>query len=171
MKRHFGSLLTMPALLAIAGCSPVRTVSRPDSAPVVVAMPPPAPQRSDRGEQIAQIARAQLGAPYRFGGADPLGFDCSGLVRYVFGREGILVPRTAAAQLQAAQPIELAELQPGDLLFYRSGAGPVDHVAIYVGAGLMVHAPRTGRVVEQRRLEDAWYVQRFISAGRIAAEL
>jgi murein DD-endopeptidase len=171
MKRHFGFLLTISALLAVAGCSPVRTISRPDSVPVVVAAPPAAPQQIGRGERIAQIARSQLGAPYRFGGADPLGFDCSGLVRYVFGREGILVPRTAAAQLQAVQPLELAELQPGDLLFYRSGSGPVDHVAIYVGDGLMVHAPRTGRVVEQRRLEDSWYVQRFISAGRIVTEL
>ncbi len=173
MHRQFGYLAPMFVLLAAAGCASVPPATQGDAAPQIAVPPQPSSRllQQQRGERIAQGARAQLGAPYRYGGADPLGFDCSGLVRYVYGREGLLLPRTAAAQQQQAQPVDAAQLQPGDLLFFRSGAAAVDHVAIYVGEGLMIHAPRSGRVVEQRRVDDAWYARRFVAAGRAIPEL
>lgn len=170
MQSFRASLTASILLLAATGCATLPPAAHPDSAvmqPPVAAEPPAA---RAVGERLAQRALAQMGAPYRYGGADPLGFDCSGLVRYVFGQEGLIVPRTALAQQRAAQPISTQELEPGDLLFYRSGAGPVDHVAIYIGDGRMVHAPRSGKVVEERKIDDPWYAQRFIAAGRIAAE-
>ena len=158
-------------LLAAAGCTSL-PIAAPDQSAATkpVSVSSVSIQKETQGERIAQLARAQLGAPYRFGGADRQGFDCSGLVRYVFLQEGRKVPRTAAAQQQSSVPIPLAALQPGDLVFFQSGAqrtAAVDHVGIYVGEGVMVHAPRTGRAVETRRLDDAWYAPRFRGGGRV----
>ena len=117
--------------------------------------------------QIAVLAESQLGAPYRFGGDSPRGFDCSGLVRYVFGQAGITVPRTAQAQQQAAEAEPADQLQPGDLVFFRIGSGRVDHVGIYVGDGAFVHAPRSGRPVRSDLLGDNYYQRRYAGAGRL----
>lgn len=118
------------------------------------------------GSEMAMRAMALLGAPYRYGGAGPRSFDCSGLVRYVHAQLGIEVPRTAAQQYATAAPVDLDELQPGDLLFFRI-EGRVSHVAIYTGAGRFIHAPQTGRNVELRTLDDGYYRPRLASAGRL----
>lgn len=119
------------------------------------------------GTRIAALAESQLGAPYRFGGDSPRGFDCSGLVRYVFQQAGITVPRTAQAQQQAAEPVPADQLQPGDLVFFRIASGGVDHVGIYVGEGAFVHAPRSGRPVRSELLGDNYYQRRYAGAGRL----
>lgn len=177
MQRHHGKVPLLLILLAATGCATVPGASRPggdatfpDPSRAQPALPRAAQAQIVLGQRIAELARSQLGAPYRYGGADPLGFDCSGLVRYVFGKEGVIVPRTAAAQQQAAFPVPLPDLRAGDLLFYRSGSAGVDHVAIYIGDGLMVHAPRSGRTVELGRVDDTWYARRFIAAGRLPGE-
>lgn len=121
----------------------------------------------DSGTRIAALAESQLGAPYRFGGDSPLGFDCSGLVRYVFGQAGIAVPRTAQEQQQAAEAVPVDQLQPGDLVFFRIASGRVDHVGIYVGDGAFVHAPRSGRPVRSELLGDNYYQRRYAGAGRL----
>lgn len=121
----------------------------------------------DSGSRIAALAESQLGAPYRFGGDSPRGFDCSGLVRYVFEQAGITVPRTAQQLQQAAAPVPADRLQPGDLVFFRIASGPVDHVGIYVGDGAFVHAPRSGRPVRSELLGDNYYQRRYAGAGRL----
>lgn len=118
------------------------------------------------GRQIAARAALQLGAPYRFGGSDPAGFDCSGLVSFVHADLGIRVPRTAAAQSAAATAVARDQLDAGDLVFFRSGGGEIDHVAIYAGDGELLHAPGRGRVVERIRLDDPWFRARYAGAGR-----
>jgi cell wall-associated NlpC family hydrolase len=125
------------------------------------------------GGVIAQQALAQLGAPYRYGGADPAnGFDCSGLVIYVHAREGINVPRTAAAQFAAARSVTLDAIRPGDLMFYRlvAGSRDVTHVGIYIGQGRFVHAPQTGKRVGEADIDDPYYRERFAGAGRLYPE-
>lgn len=120
------------------------------------------------GERIAATARAQLGSPYRYGGSDPAGFDCSGLVHFAHAAHGVAVPRTTAAQFSAATPVPERQLNAGDLLFFRFEAGPkVTHVAIYMGDGRFVHAPQSGRSVEVRQLDDPWYKRRLAGAGRL----
>jgi cell wall-associated NlpC family hydrolase len=119
------------------------------------------------GERIAAGALAQTGRPYRYGGSTPEGFDCSGLVSYVFRAAGVSVPRTTGEQWRAAREIKPARLQPGDLLFFRIDSRKVEHVAIYTGQGRFVHAPQSGRTVETRSLQDAWYRDRLVGAGRM----
>ncbi len=93
-----------------------------------------------------QAAMSQRGVPYVWGGETPgVGFDCSGLVQWSFAQAGISLPRTSGAQYAATTHISLADMQPGDLLFY--GPSGSDHVAIYLGGGSMIEAPYTGAVV------------------------
>jgi peptidoglycan DL-endopeptidase CwlO len=94
--------------------------------------------------QAAAIALRYLGIPYQWGGASPAtGFDCSGLVMYVYAQLGIQLPHQSAAQFAYGTPVPRNELEPGDLLFYDG----LSHVAIYIGNGEIVHAPHTGDVV------------------------
>lgn len=115
------------------------------------------------GAQAALAAAALVGAPYRFGGAAPDGFDCSGLVWYAYRSVGMAVPRTAAEQRSAATPVSVDHLQPGDLVFFQT---PADHVGIYVGNGEFVHAPATGKTVERARLHSPYFLLGFAGAGR-----
>ncbi len=94
------------------------------------------------------IAMQYLGVPYVWGGASPSGFDCSGLVMYVYAQLGISLPHGATAQYAAGTPIDYSELQPGDLVFFGSGGGYMSHVGIYIGGGSMIHAPFEGTVVQ-----------------------
>ena len=92
-----------------------------------------------------QAAEGEIGVPYVWGGSSPSGFDCSGLVMWSYAQAGISLPRTSGAQYAATTHIPLADIQPGDLLFY--GPGGSDHVAMYVGGGSMIEAPFTGASV------------------------
>jgi cell wall-associated NlpC family hydrolase len=162
------ALPLVAALLLSAGCS----LTRPPDASLPPARLPPAgidvPAASPApGARLLGIAERFVGAPYRFGGSSAeRGFDCSGLVLRVHELAGLAVPRTALGQHAAARPVPQAELQPGDLVFFASGRGPVDHVGIYAGAGRFLHAPRRGRPVGYDRLDDAWFAPRFVGAGR-----
>jgi cell wall-associated NlpC family hydrolase len=97
-------------------------------------------------------AASQVGVPYVWGGETPLpaanaGFDCSGLVQWAYGQAGIALPRTAQQQHDAVTAVPAAQAQPGDLVFWNDGTTSVQHVAIYVGAGIVLEAPSTGSVV------------------------
>jgi cell wall-associated NlpC family hydrolase len=104
-----------------------------------------------------------LGVPYRWGGADPSGFDCSGLIMYAFAQVGVSLPHHAASQYAMGVPVSQADLQPGDLVFFH-GLG---HAGIYVGGGSFVHAPRTGDVVKVSPI-SGWYAARWVGARRVA---
>ena len=102
---------------------------------------------------LVGIAQQELGVPYVWGGASPAGFDCSGLVQWVYGQDGIKIPRTSREQKAAGVSIPLSQAQPGDLLLYTyngspSNPGPDNHIGIYTGPGQMIDAPRPGKSVE-----------------------
>jgi cell wall-associated NlpC family hydrolase len=119
----------------------------PGSVPLT---PQPAPKRAplSLGQRAVRIAALELGTPYRYGGSGPGGFDCSGLVAYVYGRLGIALPHNAAAQFGYGRPVDARHLRPGDLVFFH-GLG---HVGLYIGHGRMIHAPQTGERVEIQSL-------------------
>lgn len=148
-------VLVVPAVVAAAKPAPnlrslalVRNPARlPGSVPLTVQ---PAPRRAplSLGERAVRIAALELGTPYRYGGSGPGGFDCSGLVAYVYGRLGIALPHNAAAQFGYGRPVGQGHLKPGDLVFFH-GLG---HVGLYIGHGRMIHAPQTGERVEIQSL-------------------
>jgi cell wall-associated NlpC family hydrolase len=163
-RRCHVALALCACAFMLAGCAPFRTGLPSTGAPA------PGSAAMHEGDAIARAALAQMGAPYRFGGAEPArGFDCSGLVFYTHGRQGIAVPRTAAEQFAAARRVDPGDLEPGDLVFYRivPGSRDVTHVGIYVGQGRFVHAPQSGRHVGEALLDDPYWRQRFAGAGRL----
>lgn len=144
------------------GCS-----SAPPRSPSAAAPVASSSTATSIGNEIAMRAIALLGAPYKWGGSGPRSFDCSGLVHYVHDQLGIATPRTAAEQYSAADPVNLEHLAPGDLLFFRTSGRRISHVAIYTGEGRFVHAPKAGRPVELRTLDDEYYAPRLAGAGRM----
>ena len=127
-----------------------RTIPAPNPTPRSV----PVPANGSRGGAAVAIAARYLGVPYRYGGSSPAGFDCSGLVLYVYGQLGINLPRTASAQYGATRRVSRSMAQPGDLVFFFSGGG-ISHVGIYIGNGMMIAAPHTGARVQRQTIYSA----------------
>jgi peptidoglycan DL-endopeptidase CwlO len=111
---------------------------------------------------VVGIAMRYLGVPYVWGGSSPSGFDCSGLVSYVFAQIGVSLPHSSYTQFGMGTPVSIGELQPGDLVFF-TGAS---HVGIYIGGGQFIHAPHTGDVVKISSL-SGYYSSNFAGARRV----
>ena len=166
-------ILSVPILLVLlAGCH-----SAPE--PRAVPAPPVAVQPEaewdgsggaasahNRGDALANFAMSLRGVRYRFGGATPDGFDCSGLVYYAHRHFGVDVPRTSRSQAEEAEAVKPRKLQPGDLVFFKIDSGKVNHVGIYIGKQRFVHAPGAGKPVTVDSLDEEFYAETFFSAGR-----
>lgn len=116
-----------------------------------------------RGEVVG-LAQKFLGTPYVWGGASPGGFDCSGLLQYVFNKAGIDLPRVSNEQANAGKRISLEDMKPGDLVAWDNSSrnSGADHIAVFVGNGQIIHAPRPGASVELSNIFDrgnAWGVR------------
>ena len=119
--------------------------------------------------ELISTALQFRGVPYRNGGSDPSGFDCSGFVQYVFARFGTMLPREVRDQYHAGTPIELDKIEAGDLLFFETVSRGASHVGMAVGGGEFVHAPSSRGVVRVERYDAAYWARRFIGARRITA--
>lgn len=113
---------------------------------------------------IVHTAQAQIGTPYRYGGASPAGFDCSGLAMYVYKKNGIQIPRTASEQFQEGRRLSKRNIQPGDLVFFNINGNGISHVGIYVGRGKFIHAPKEGKHVEYASLKNRYWARKYIGA-------
>jgi murein DD-endopeptidase len=153
------------ALLVLTGCAGQRA---PASIPVYDASDPA--RRTEPtgtiGEQVADIALSMVGTPYRYGGSTPDGFDCSGLVYYAYHAVGKAVPRTARAQIQAAERIDHGIIRKGDLVYFE-GMWKRGHVGIYVGEQRFVHAPSSGKHVRVDYLNYGYYARQVARIGRV----
>jgi len=127
---------------------------------------PASPLPAD-GYSISSTALALRGVPYRNGGGDPSGFDCSGFVQYVFGQHGVALPRETRAQFQVGRAVEPSALEPGDLVFFSTVAPGASHVGIAIGGDQFVHAPSSNGVVRVERLSSTYWARRFVGARRI----
>jgi cell wall-associated NlpC family hydrolase len=120
------------------------------------------------GYALTGTALALRGIPYRNGGSDPSGFDCSGFTQYVFAQHGVNLPRDVRAQYRVGKSVKPEDLAAGDIVFFTTTEPGPSHVAIAIGGDEFVHAPSSTGVVRVEHLSSSYWSPRFLGARRIA---
>ena len=169
---------TIVAVTILAsGCASTGAVPRPFPTSGSVPTPPIAPpvrpadtlppRSRVNVDAITGEALALRGRPYRNGGIDPSGFDCSGFTQYVFGQRGIALPREVREQFALGKTVKADEIAAGDLIFFTTVARGPSHVAIALGGGQFIHAPNSTGVVRVEDLTTSYWSRRLIGARRM----
>lgn len=126
---------------------------------------------SHKASELVVTAMGFLGVPYKRGGNNENGFDCSGFVRSIYQQSvGLLLPRRAEQQAAATESIDKSELQPGDLVFFNTLRRAFSHVGIYVGEGKFIHAPKPGAQVRVESMGIRYWQTRFDGARRVSQQ-
>lgn len=160
------ALATLVAGADLASTAPQRVDLSAVAAaePRVLFRPPATPAAVPLGVRAIRVARRFVGVPYRWGGASPSGFDCSGLIMYAYAKLGVDLPHNAAALYGVGRPVPVSRVRPGDLVFFSS----LGHVGMAVSRGRYIHAPQSGRSVEiaslASRRETIVGVRRILAA-------
>ena len=149
--------------ISAAGCASSGAVPKPFPVP-----PAPEALAPVDGQAVADLALDFRGTPYKSGGADPSGFDCSGLVQYVFARQGLAVPRQVSEQFVSGRSVDRPAIAPGDLVFFRIDGRDVSHVGIAVGSGAFIHAPKSNGIVRVESLDAPYWSARYAGARRVS---
>jgi peptidoglycan DL-endopeptidase CwlO len=160
MRRALLLLLTVSA----TACASSGAVPQPFPLPSAASAPIP---ELSRPEAVVSTALSLRGAPYRDGGGDPSGFDCSGFVAYVFAQQGLFVPRTVAEQYALGARVDPDAVAPGDLVFFSTIAPGPSHVGIAISAEEFVHAPSSAGVVRVEALGTPYWASRVIGVRRV----
>jgi cell wall-associated NlpC family hydrolase len=126
---------------------------------------PPTPD----ADGIVTTALDLRGVPYRNGGADVSGFDCSGFTQFVFAQHGLLLPREVRDQFGVGLAVDPGQLEPGDLVFFTTTAPGASHVAIAIGGDEFVHAPSSSGVVRIEHLSSRYWSRRLVGVRRVTA--
>lgn len=188
---HLGRLFLIVLLAATLGACAARTPTTaggptprpfpgaplpPRGTPETPPLPEP-PPLAGAPETVAPIvplpelvvtALKLRGTPYRWGGSDPSGFDCSGFVQWVFNAVGVRLPRETKDQFRAGDEIDLDEVVPGDLVFFNTENKGASHVGMVIGDGQFVHAPSSRGVVRVESYGSSYWRPRFVGARRVA---
>lgn len=170
-----GALLIAAFALLAQACASTGAVPRPFPVPGG-ARPRPQPPGAERpdlpvvaahGYAVAGTALSLRGAPYRNGGNDPSGFDCSGFIWYVLRQHGIQVPRTVNEQYRQGLDISRDTLEAGDLVFFSTEAPGPSHVGMIIGGDEFVHAPSSRGDVRVERISSSYWAARYVGAKRV----
>jgi cell wall-associated NlpC family hydrolase len=183
MSRRFGCIFVIGVTVAAGACATTGATPKPFPTPKAPNNPSPTTEsRKPKGESpkaktltgpalaysVTGTALGLRGAPYRNGGTDPSGFDCSGFVQYVFGQNGVGMPRTVGDLFRAGRAVDAQQgLQPGDLVFFTTVAPGASHVGIAIGGDEFVHAPSSTGEVRVERLSASYWSTRFVGARRV----
>lgn len=168
MRWPIGLLLGMLS----TACASTGGVPKPFPMPDVETVrsgPPPAATPFSSSDELVDAALSLRGVPYRAGGADPRGFDCSGFTQYVFAGHGLTLPREVRDQYKTGRAIRPRDLEPGDLVFFQTTSRDVSHVGIAVGGDEFVHAPSSTGVVRVERLSSNYWSRRLVGVRRVEA--
>ena len=158
------------ATLVTGACGSSGAVPRPFPTPGALPPTANAPASSKPAVDTYALTGTALGlrgVPYRDGGGDPNGFDCSGFTQYVFGQHGIVLPREVKEQYAKGQSVKPDEISVGDLIFFSTVAPGASHVGIALGGGSFVHAPSSTGQVRVERLTATYWSKRFVGARRV----
>jgi len=153
---------------AARGGAPVPRPFPGASLPPSAVEPAPEPPAAAPLPALVSTALRFRGVPYRNGGSDPSGFDCSGFVQYVFGQFGTLLPREVRDQYRSGRSVDLDDVEAGDLLFFETEGRGASHVGMAIGGGEFVHAPSSRGVVRVERYDGEYWARRFVGARRLA---
>lgn len=140
--------------------------SREVHAPIPVPLSERAVPPSARGAAVADLAYELLGVPYLAGGDTPAGFDCSGLVHYLYRRQGVTLPRSTTELARVGRSVEREDLRAGDLVFFRVDGKTISHVGVFIEAVWFVHAPSSGDVVRLDAFDDPYWGPLYAGARR-----
>jgi len=163
------ALILAVSALTGACASSGGAVPRPFPVPGRSQAQPSAPAQPSAVDSYGLVgtALALRGAPYRNGGSDPTGFDCSGFTQYVYAQYGVALPREVRDQFGMGNPVKDDDLTAGDLLFFSTVAPGPTHVAIAIGGDQFVHAPSSTGVVRVERLSASYWSARYLGARRV----
>ncbi|MGF6147135.1 Probable endopeptidase Spr precursor [Kingella potus] len=168
------ALLFVPAALLLAACGtpPKKHPRTHDTRTHTARAPMPKTIRISHigraagGQELMLHSMDLVGTPYRWGGSSDTGFDCSGMVQYVYKNAiGINLPRSSRDMAAASRTISTRELQSGDLVFFNTSGRGISHVGLYLGGGKFLHAPRSGSTVQTESLSSPYYAKRLVKAG------
>lgn len=121
---------------------------------------------SGGNSKLVELAKSKLGCKYVWGATGPNTFDCSGLTSWCHKQIGISIPRTSLEQSRSGKSVSKSDLQPGDLVFFKTTSAPVGHVGMYVGNGQFIHAPNKSKPVKYDNLSSSYYSSRYVNARR-----
>jgi cell wall-associated NlpC family hydrolase len=158
----------MPGVPSVAHPAPAHPVAEAAEAPSPDASSHSAPVGAPVDSYALVGAALSLrGTPYKNGGTDPQGFDCSGFTQYVFSQFGLPLPREVREQYRVGKEVKAEDLAPGDILFFTTTAPGPTHVAIAIGGDQFVHAPSSTGVVRVERLGSSYWSPRYLGARRV----
>ena len=163
-----GLVVALALALLGSACASTGATPRPFPMPGGAAAgdaPRPAPDLAEAA--VVGTALSLRGVPYRNGGSDPGGFDCSGFTQYVYSRYGVGLPREVRDQFRVGKAVRPHDVAPGDLLFFATVASGPTHVAIAIGGDEFVHAPSSRGVVRVERLSTRYWSSRYLGARRV----